>query len=95
MLAITCDKCRRRYSATDEELRVYLQQVEGKKYAQVLCPHCGKASKVAADRIHQALRFSPAPEGEVPAADGSGADQVSAGGSVGTGTSPEEVNPTA
>ncbi len=61
MLAITCDKCRRRYTATDEELRVYLHEAEGKKYAQVLCPHCGKASKVAADRIHQALRFSPAP----------------------------------
>jgi hypothetical protein len=61
MLAITCDKCRRRYTATDDELRVYSQQAEGKKYAQVLCPHCGKASKVAVDRIHQGLRFSPPP----------------------------------
>ena len=58
MLAITCDKCRRRYTATDEELRVYLQEAEGKKFAQVLCPHCGKANKIAADRIQQALRFS-------------------------------------
>jgi type II secretory ATPase GspE/PulE/Tfp pilus assembly ATPase PilB-like protein len=103
MLAITCDKCRRRYSATDEELRVYLQQAEGKKYAQVLCPHCGKASKVAADRIHQALRFSPSPEVEAraPAEDAAGntagpaTDEASTGGSVGQGTPPEEVNPVA
>lgn len=61
MLAITCDKCRRRYSATDEELHVFLQQAEGKKFALVLCPHCGKGSKVATDRIQQALRFSAPP----------------------------------
>lgn len=66
MLAITCDKCRRRYTATDEELRVYLNEAEGKKFAQVLCPHCGKASKVAAERIHQALRFA------APSADAAG-----------------------
>ena len=59
MLAITCDKCRRRYTATDEELRVYLKEAEGKKFAQVLCPHCGKANKVAADRIHQACVSAP------------------------------------
>ena len=57
MLAITCDKCRRRYTATDEELQVYVNESEGKKFAQVLCPHCGKPSKIAADRIQQALRF--------------------------------------
>lgn len=61
MLAITCDKCRRRYTATDEELQVYLKDAEGKKFAQVLCPHCGKPSKVAADRIQQALRFAAPP----------------------------------
>ena len=61
MLAIACDKCRRRFTATDEELRVFLNQAEGKKFALVLCPHCGKNSKVAADRIHQALRFSAPP----------------------------------
>lgn len=66
MLAITCDKCRRRYTATDEELRVYLHAAEGKKFAPVLCPHCGKANKVAADRINQALRFSPAPVEAAP-----------------------------
>jgi hypothetical protein len=68
MLAIACDKCRRRFSATDDELRVFLQQAEGKKFALVLCPHCGKGSKVATDRIHQALRFSASPaEPEEPA----------------------------
>ena len=64
MLAIMCDKCRRRYTATDEELRVYLQQAEGKKYAQVICPHCGKPSKIAENRIHQALRFSQPAQNE-------------------------------
>jgi predicted amidophosphoribosyltransferase len=71
MLAITCDKCRRRYTATDEELRVYLAEAEGKKFTQVLCPHCGKPSKVAADRVHQALRFAP-PASDVSASDAPG-----------------------
>ena len=61
MLAIACDKCRRRYTATDDELRVFLNQAEGKKFALVLCPHCGKNSKIATDRIQQALRFSAPP----------------------------------
>jgi hypothetical protein len=101
MLAISCDKCRRRYTATDEELRVYLQQAEGKKYAQVLCPHCGKPSKVAADRINQALRFSPTPEDQAPASTGSGdhvdaeVDAAPASGTVGSSPSPEEVKPAA
>ncbi len=51
---------------------MYLQQAEGKKFAQVLCPHCGKANKVAADRIHQALRFSPAPAENEAAPAGAG-----------------------
>ena len=77
MLAISCEKCRRRYTATDEELRVYLTQADGKKYAQVLCPHCGKPNKVAADRINQALRFSPAPTEEAaPAADEGPAEEA-------------------
>jgi hypothetical protein len=67
MLAIMCDKCRRRYTVTDEELQVYLREAEGKKFGQVLCPHCGKPSKVAADRIQQALRFS-APAANPPEA---------------------------
>jgi RNase P subunit RPR2 len=61
MLAISCDKCRRRFTATDEELQTYSQQAEGKRYILVLCPHCGKGSKVAVERIQQALRFA-APE---------------------------------
>lgn len=61
MLAIACDKCRRRSTATDEELQVYLKEAEGKKFVQVLCPHCGKANKIPADRIQQALRFSAPP----------------------------------
>lgn len=90
MLAVTCDKCRRRYTAMDEELRVYLQQAEGRKYAQVLCPHCGKPSKIAVDRIHQALRFSPAPAEEVapPAQAGMGAGRDEA-----TQGPAEEANP--
>ncbi len=77
MLAIMCDKCRRRYTATDEELRVYLSEADGKKFAQVLCPHCGKPSKVATDRIHQALRFAP-PASNPGAADAPVTDQPSA-----------------
>jgi hypothetical protein len=99
MLAIACDKCRRRYTATDEELWVYLQQAEGKKYAQVLCPHCGKASKVAADRIHQALRFSPPAEGAASAATQTAAGTAPDGGPASEDEAPhgpaEEVNPSA
>jgi hypothetical protein len=100
MLAIACDKCRRRYTATDEELRVYLEQAEGKKYAQVLCPHCGKASKVAVDRIHQALRFSPPPaEGPAPAgteaAAGTAPSEAPTGGDDAPHGPAEEVNPSA
>ncbi len=109
MLAITCDKCRRRYTATDEELRVYLQQAEGKKFAQVLCPHCGKPSKIAENRIRQALRFSQPAEGQAapeqterPAIESpaTGAAQ-GLGGPPGasdlaaTGSVPEEENPPA
>ncbi len=55
MLAITCDKCRRRFTPSDEEVQGYLQQAEGKKHALVLCPHCGKGNKVALVRLTQAL----------------------------------------
>ena len=65
MIAITCDKCRRRYTPTPEELQVYLRESEGKKYALVLCPHCGKGNKIGHERINQALRFiPPAPAGD-------------------------------
>jgi RNase P subunit RPR2 len=62
MLAITCDKCRRRFTPTSEDLRGYLAQGQGRKYTLVTCPHCGKGNKVATHRVEQALRFSPAPE---------------------------------
>lgn len=91
MLAITCDKCRRRYTATDDELRGYLQQAEGKKYAQVICPHCGKPSKVAENRIQQALRFSPAPAAQAAGSAEVGPSSETANG----GSTPEEENPAA
>jgi hypothetical protein len=69
MLAITCDKCRRRYTPTDEELQVYLREADGKKFAQVLCPHCGKPTKVPSDRINQGLRFSATAENPPEAAE--------------------------
>jgi hypothetical protein len=67
MLAVTCDKCRRRFSVTDEELQGYLGQSEGKKYGLVLCPHCGKGNKVAHTRMTQALGGAN-PVGTNPAA---------------------------
>jgi RNase P subunit RPR2 len=62
MLAMTCDKCRRRFTPTIEELRGYLALGQGRKYTLVTCPHCGKGNKVAMQRVEQALRFSPAVE---------------------------------
>jgi hypothetical protein len=69
MLAITCDKCRRRFTPTTEELQGYLALGQGRKFALVTCPHCGKGNKVATQRVEQALRFSP--PGETPSASGS------------------------
>jgi RNase P subunit RPR2 len=59
MIAITCDKCRRRFTPTSDEIHVYLVESQGQKYAQVLCPHCGKANKVSSERLHEAVRFAP------------------------------------
>jgi uncharacterized Zn finger protein (UPF0148 family) len=56
MLAITCDKCRRRFTATTEEIQGSLDLVQGKKHALVICPHCGKGNKVSLERMRQALR---------------------------------------
>lgn len=61
MLAITCDKCRRRFTPPAEEIHTYLAASQGRKHAQVLCPHCGKANKVSPERLREAVRFSPAP----------------------------------
>ena len=59
MIAITCDKCRRRFTPTAEEVQVYLTESQGQKHAQVPCPHCGKANKVSSERLHAAVRFAP------------------------------------
>ena len=60
MIAITCDKCRRRFTPTVEQIRTDLAAAQGKKHAQVLCPHCGKANNVALERLREAVRFAPA-----------------------------------
>jgi RNase P subunit RPR2 len=75
MLAITCDKCRRRFTPTTEDLHGYQALGQGRKYTLVSCPHCGKGNKVAMQRVEQALRFSPTAE-SVPIAD-SGAEAES------------------
>ena len=74
MLAITCDKCRRRFTPATEDLQGYLALGQGRKFTLVTCPHCGKGNKVATQRLEQALRFTapaespstpgPAPDGE-------------------------------
>jgi phage terminase large subunit GpA-like protein len=60
MVAFTCEKCRRRFTLTVEEMQGYLANSQGKKHALVLCPHCGKANKADPRRLQQALRLSPA-----------------------------------
>ena len=69
MLAIACDKCRRRFTPTTEDLQGYLALGKGRKFTLVTCPHCGKGNKVATQRVEQALRFTPAVSAvETPAA---------------------------
>lgn len=68
MIAITCDKCRRRFTPAAEEIHGYLAASQGKKYAQVLCPHCGKANKVSSERLREAVRFNPPPAAAAPSA---------------------------
>jgi len=68
MLAITCDKCRRRFTPATEDLQGYLALGQGRKFTLVTCPHCGKGNKIATQRLEQALRFSP-PVEPPPAAD--------------------------
>jgi hypothetical protein len=75
MLAITCDKCRRRFTPTAEELRGYMALGQGRKFTLVTCPHCGKGNKVAMQRVEQALRFSPPVE--APSTSGSASDDES------------------
>jgi DNA-directed RNA polymerase subunit RPC12/RpoP len=69
MLNVTCAKCGRRFTATPEEVQNYLAGSQGMKHALVQCPHCGKGNKVDAQRLQQALRFSPAPTPPTPDAE--------------------------
>jgi hypothetical protein len=74
MLAIACDKCRRRFTPTTEDLQGYLALGKGRKFTLVTCPHCGKGNKVATQRVEQALRFTLAGStAETPAAPEPGA----------------------
>jgi hypothetical protein len=70
MIAITCDKCRRRFTPTSGEIQVYLAESQGQKHTQVPCPHCGKANKVSPERLREAIRFvtPPPPPAQDPAA---------------------------
>jgi hypothetical protein len=70
MLAITCDKCRRRFTTTTEDLQGYMVQGQGRKYTLVACPHCGKGNKVAMQRVEQSLRFTSAAPVDVEAPPG-------------------------
>ncbi|MCX7706967.1 MAG: hypothetical protein N2204_03050 [Anaerolineae bacterium] len=66
MIAITCEKCRRRFTPTAEAIHAALTASQGKKHAQVLCPHCGKHNKVSPERLREAVRFSPPPTASTP-----------------------------
>jgi DNA-directed RNA polymerase subunit RPC12/RpoP len=70
MLAITCAKCSRRFTPTNEEIQSVLAASEGQKHALLQCPHCGKANKVAPERLKQAVRFAPAAVGSKADTDG-------------------------
>ncbi|MGC8780808.1 MAG: hypothetical protein ACP5UQ_08095 [Anaerolineae bacterium] len=62
MTAITCAKCYRRFTPTAEAIQAALEAHRGQKHALLLCPHCGKANKVAAERLREAVRFLPRPQ---------------------------------
>ncbi len=64
MIAITCEKCRRRFTPTGEEIQGFLAEAAGKKHAHVPCPFCGKANKVAPERLREAVRFAPPADAE-------------------------------
>jgi DNA-directed RNA polymerase subunit RPC12/RpoP len=75
MIAITCAKCSRRFTPTNEEILAVLATSEGQKHVLLQCPHCGKANKVAPERLKQAVRFAPVPA--EPKADTDGVDTLS------------------
>ncbi len=54
MLAITCDKCRRRFTLSAQEVATYATESEGKRHAMILCQHCGKGIKVDRQRLQAA-----------------------------------------
>jgi hypothetical protein len=57
MLNITCDKCRRRFTPSIEQIQTTLADNAGKKHIQMMCTLCGKGNKVDPRRLRQALRF--------------------------------------
>jgi DNA-directed RNA polymerase subunit RPC12/RpoP len=59
MIAVTCEKCRRRFTPTAEQIQTDLAAAQGKKHAQVACPHCGKPNNIALERLREAVRFTP------------------------------------
>lgn len=81
MTAITCAKCYRRFTPTAEAVQSALEAHQGQKHALLLCPHCGKANKVAVERLRTALRFLPKarPAAEATAASDSHAPETTAG----------------
>jgi DNA-directed RNA polymerase subunit RPC12/RpoP len=81
MIGLTCSKCGRRFTPTTQELETYLAESEGKKRAQVLCPHCGYHNKVDIHRLQQLMRFTPIgakPEKETPPASEQNSPEVGA-----------------
>jgi DNA-directed RNA polymerase subunit RPC12/RpoP len=56
MTGFTCAKCSRRFTPSAADVQAYLQESAGKKYVQVLCPHCSYANKIAVSRLQQAPR---------------------------------------
>ena len=77
MLTITCDKCRRRFALSTEQIQTNLADNAGKKHVQVMCAHCGRGNKVDPRRLRQALRFAR-PAAESPAAEDPAAEDAAA-----------------
>lgn len=68
MLGITCTKCGRRFTPSAEDVQAYLEQGVGKKYVQVVCPHCNYGNKIAVQRLQQGFHAGvPQNTGEQPA----------------------------
>jgi phage FluMu protein Com len=60
MIGITCTKCNRRFTPSAEDVQAYLAQSEGKKYVQVICPHCNYGNKIAVQRLQQSVHTGAA-----------------------------------